>query len=130
MLKPLLTSSIAVLFLTACIPVFGQATHGFQFTWIDPVERTDGEPLAPEELWGYRMYCVGNEEVEVVVPRHTTEQENGERSYFWQDAVQRGGWYDCQMTAIDENELESDWSNIASVRKLAIPQPPRNIRGR
>ena len=106
-----------------------QATHGFVFNWDDPVEREDGTALDPdEELLGYRMRCEGAESVERMIERNLTEMVDGQRRFEWVGAVQRGGWYDCQMTAIDVNELESDWSNVAQVRKLARPMPP-GLRG-
>jgi len=103
-----------------------QATHGFTFEWEDPVTRQDGVALDPDtELKSYRIRCEGAENVERVVDRTATQLVSGVvRTYEWVDAVQTGGWYDCQMTAVDVNDLESDWSEIASVRKLARPMPP------
>jgi len=111
-----------------------QALHGFTFTWEDPVEREDGMELDPdEELELYRMRCVrenGGAEAETDVLRADTEAVEGvTRTYFWQDAVQRGGWYECQMLVADTEGLESDWSNVASVRKMARPMPPGQMRG-
>jgi len=113
----------------------GQAMHGFDFTWGDPVERTDGEALDPdEEVASYRLHCVrtdGAEEASIEVLRGDTEAVEGNtRGYFWEDAVERGGWYDCRILATDTEGLSSDWSNVASVRKRAQPMPPGQLRER
>jgi len=116
------------LLLLLLLPGFAlaQATHGFIFTWQDPVTRTDGVALDPEtELQSYRMRCEGAESVERRVDRdETTALDTGDRRYEWVGAVQAGGWYDCTMTAIDTGNLESPKSNVASVRKVARPDPP------
>lgn len=121
-----------ILLLLLLIPGFAlaQVTHGFTFTWDDPVERTDGQALDPDtEIQSYRLNCEGSESVERIVDRAATVSTGGtERQYEWVNAVQRGGWYDCRMTAVDTDDLESDWSNVASVRKLAQPNPP-GLRG-
>jgi hypothetical protein len=109
-----------------------QATHGFTFGWVDPVQRVDGQPLNPAtELQAYRLRCDGAESVERFVDRAATDDAgNGERQYEWVAAVQQGGWYDCRMTAVDTDNLESDWSETVSLRKLAQPNPPGLRRGR
>lgn len=114
--------------------VNAQATHGFLFSWNDPVERTDSTPLSVEEIFGYRLRCESEQEqaeIEIVVA-DTALNGNAplERSYWWDSAVQRGGWYDCKMTAIDVEDLESDWSNVVAVRRMAQPRPPNFLRGR
>lgn len=121
---------ILLLLLLAPGLAFGQAVHGFTFTWNDPTARTDGQALDPDtEIQSYRMNCEGSESVERIVDRAATVSLGGtERQYEWVNAVQRGGWYDCRMTAVDTDDLESDWSNVASVRKLAQPMPP-GLRG-
>jgi len=106
-------------------PVFAQAAHGFDFKWTDPTEREDGTALAVEELGSYRLQCASSQEAaEVVVSIGDTTVEAGVRSFFWESAVSKGGWYDCRMTAVDVNDLESDWSVTIQVRKLARPNPP------
>lgn len=112
--------------------VHAQATHGFLFHWEDPVEREDGTPLSVEELDSFRLQCISDQEsAETLVPIGDTDvNEDGERFYWWDEAVQRGGWYTCSMTAIDENQLESEWSDTAEVRRIAIPRPPAHLRGR
>ena len=121
-----------ILLLLLLVPgvALAQATHGFTFTWDDPVTRIDGQTLDPDtEIQSYRLNCEGSESVERVVDRAATTDVGGvTREYQWIDAVQRGGWYDCRMTAVDTDDLESDWSNVASVRKLAQPNPP-GLRG-
>ena len=109
-----------------------QATHGFTFTWTDPTERVDGQALDPNtELMSYRMRCEGHENVERITDRSATDDiGNGERRYEWVGAVQRGGWYDCWLTAIDTDELESESSNVVAVRKQAQPNPPGLRRAR
>ena len=130
MTKPFLVLVVALAALQAA-PVFGQATHGFQFTWTDPAERTDGQPIVPdEELASYRLSCSGHEQVERIVEREATEAVEEERTYFWSDAVQRGGWYECSMSVFDTDGLESEMSEMVSVRKQAKPNPPSNMRGR
>jgi hypothetical protein len=121
---------VLVAALLVASPAFGQATHGFQFTWTDPVERTDGQPIVPdEELTSYRLSCSGHEQVERIVEREATEAVGQERTYFWSGAVQRGGWYECSMSVFDTDGLESDMSEMVSVRKQAKPNPPSNVRG-
>lgn len=121
-----------LLLLLLLIPGFAlaQTTHGFTFAWDDPVTRTDGVALDPAtELQSYRLNCEGAESVERIVDRAATVALTGTtREYEWVGAVQSGGWYDCRMTAVDTDELESDWSNVASVRKFARPTPP-GLRG-
>ena len=92
-----------ILLLLLLIPgvALAQATHGFTFTWDDPTERTDGQALDPDaEIQSYRMNCEGAESVERIVDRAATISLGGtEREYQWIDAVQRGGWYDCNSVA-------------------------------
>jgi hypothetical protein len=103
-----------------------QATHGFVFTWNDPVARVDGAALNPDtEIQSYRLRCEGNESVERIVERAATDDlGNSVRQYEWTGAVSGGGWYNCKMTAIDTDTLESDWSNVSETRKVSRPNPP------
>ena len=133
-LKTAVHLALTVLIITALVliaaPAFGQAAHGFEFCWTDPVEREDGTPLDPDtELAAYTLQIAlanGFDDalVSIVVARRDTTEDGARRCYFWHDAVQQGGWYDTRMTAIDTGELESDWSEVVTVRKQARPRPP------
>jgi hypothetical protein len=128
-MKYLWTPVILLLLLGLTVTVAqGQASHGFQFTWTDPVTRTDGTAVTVDELATYRLKCEGVENVERIITRDQAEVVNGEMTYWWDGAVQQGGWYDCSMTVTDVNALESDSSEIVRVRKLARPNPP-SLRG-
>jgi hypothetical protein len=125
-MKRMIPAALAVILLLPAAAT-AQATHGFTFTWEDPVARTDGVPLDPEtELGSYRLRCVGAENVERIVARSATQATTttGARTFEWTSAVTTGGWYDCSMSVTDVNALESDMSVIVKVRKLAKPNPP------
>ena len=63
--------------------------------------------------------------VEVFFPRSaSSDNGDGRRYYFWEDAVQVGGWYFCRLNVADLDGRVSDWSNVATVRKVARPNPP------
>lgn len=118
---------VMLVFLFSSSVAYGQMMHGFTFTWGDPPERVDGTPIVPDlEIQSYRIRCEGAEIVERTVERSqaTPTGEENQMTYEWVGAVQRGGWYDCAMTATDTDTLESDWSNVVRVRKLAQPMPP------
>lgn len=108
-------------------PVFA---HDFLFSWGDPTARTDGTALDPEtEIKSYRMRCEGPENVERIVDRAaTTALPEVRRQYNWTDATQTSGMYDCKLSAVDTRDLESDWSNIESVPKFALPEAPTDFR--
>ena len=96
-------------------------TFGFNFSWDDPTERTDGTDFFPEEIDRYVLSCVSvTQEAEIEVPR--SEAMEGE--FEWLDAVDVGGFYDCKMKVVDVEGLESDWSNTVTVRRVARPMPP------
>ena len=118
------------LFLLLLIPGLAFAQFSFTFSWVDPVERTDGTALDPAtDLSGYRLQCSGPENAERMVDRAATTADGNQRVYEWTDAVQAGGMYDCRMSAIDTGDRESDWSNTASVPKFAAPSAPTDLRG-
>jgi len=103
-----------------------QAMHGFTFTWVEPTARVDGQVIDPAtEIASYRMRCEGAEIVNREITRGASSPAGeGERTFQWEGAVQRGGWYDCRMIAVDTDGLASEWSEVAQVRKLAQPNPP------
>lgn len=134
--KKILTIMIVVLF-SSPITVLSEAvseaaiSHDFKFSWIDPVNRTDGTPLNPDtEIKSYQLNCEGPESVTRYVDRSATIRsvENVGREYLWNDAVSESGVYDCKMTAIDTGDLESEWSSAATVAKFHPPDPPNNFR--
>ena len=119
---------LGVLMLVAS-PVFSQASHGFDFAWTDPTERTDGMAFDPAtEIGVYRAECVrGDDWAEaafVLITREETGGDGNQRTFYWQDAVQQGGWYNCRMNVADTGGLVSDWSVTITVRKLARPNSP------
>lgn len=118
--------------LLTSIPLFFAAAqaHDFTFSWDDPTERTDGTGLNPDtELKSYQMRCQGPENVARYVDRAaTTVVTDIRRTYVWVDAVQISGTYNCQLTAVDTGDRESDWSNVASVSKFAPPSAPTDLR--
>jgi hypothetical protein len=123
--KRFLTLILALAATLLALPSAVQANHSFGFTWIDPVEREDGTPLEPGELGGYRLQCSSPQETaETVAAFDVTTLVGGKRTFLWENAVQRGGWYDCRMTAIDTSQLESEWSVTIRIRKLARPKAP------
>jgi hypothetical protein len=110
-----------------------QATHGFDLAWTDPTERTDGMAFDPAtEIGVYRAECVRGDDwaaaAFVLITRDETGGDGNERTFYWQDAVQQGGWYNCRINVADTGGLVSDWSATVTVRKLARPNPP-NLRG-
>lgn len=106
------------------------SAHDFKFSWLDPTARTDGTALNPEtEIKSYRMRCEGPENAERIVDRAITTPLSGQRrEYLWTDAVQTSGMYDCKMSAVDTRDLESAWSNSASVPKFTPPDAPTDFR--
>lgn len=104
--------------------------HGFEFRFTEPTQRVDGTVFDPvTEVESYSAQCALDEAftapVEVFFPRSaSSDNGDGRRYYYWQDAVQVGGWYFCRMSVADVNGLVSDWSNVATVRKVARPNPP------
>lgn len=120
--------ALALLFLAG--PAMAQATHGFDLSWIDPTERVDGMEFDPAtEIALYRAECmrVGDAWEDAAFVEFTRGQTGGintQRQYAWENAVQRGGWYDCRMLVRDTSDLSSDWSAVVRVRKLARPASP------
>lgn len=104
--------------------------HDFKFSWVEPTARTDGTPLNPDtELKSYKMRCEGPENAERIVDRDATVPLDDQgRQYLWTDAVQASGMYDCKMSAVDTGDLESAWSNSASVPKFTAPEAPTDFR--
>ena len=118
---------IAALALIAA-PAFAQ--HSFEIRFVEPTERVDGQPFdAATEASGYRAQCDRDEAftapLEVFFTRAETLPDGDGRYFLWADAVQTGGWYYCRLNVADTDGLVSDWSNVASVRKQAKPNPPQ-----
>jgi len=122
---------LAMLVVLALIsaPAWGQATHGFDIAWTDPIEREDGTAFDPAtEIGVYRAECVrGDDWTEaafVLITREQTGGDGNQRTFYWQDAVDQGGWFNCRMNVADTGGLVSDWSVTITVRKLARPNSP------
>lgn len=86
-----------------------------RLSWDPPKERINGDPLAPEEISHYNLYCGGQI---TEIPGLTPE---GDYPLSLDTMLPDYGSYDCTLTAVDNDGLESDHSNVLV---LAMPAPP------
>jgi len=93
-------------------------------SWEPPTTRVDGQPLDPvTELAEYRLYCDGLNVV--AIPAATS---SGEYEVPKTDIFPGYGAYDCALTAVDTDGLESVMSNIVTIPwEKAAPNAPTNL---
>ena len=118
-----------VAFLLTFLSLPAMAAHSFEIRFTEPTAREDGTPFnAATEASAYRAQCSIDEAftapVEIVFTRSETLPDSGGRYFLWADAVQSGGWYYCRLNVADLDGLVSNWSAVASVKKVAKPNPP------
>lgn len=122
-----LFSMVFLLATLASAQTLPPVSFGFDLEWTDPTERVDATPFDPAtEIGVYRAECVRgadwSEAAFVLIERSATGGTGNDRTYFWEDAVTQGGWYNCRFNVADVNGLVSDWSNTITVRKQAVPR--------
>jgi len=93
-------------------------------SWEPPTTRIGGQPLDPaEELAEYRLYCDGLDVV--AIPAATS---NGEYEVPKTDIFPGYGAYDCALTAVDTDGLESAMSNMVVIPwEKTAPNAPTNL---
>lgn len=126
----LMAAFVAILAIVLLNTAQAQSAHSFEIRFNEPTERVDGQPFdAATEAGYYVVQCASDDTftapLEVLFERAETLPDGAGRYFLWADAVRSGGWYWCRMNVADTDGLVSDWSNVASVRKQAKPNPPQ-----
>jgi len=92
-------------------------------SWEPPTTYADGTPLNPlTDLSEYRLYC---EDVVTVVPASSTDNQYVIKKY---EALPGYGTWDCYLTAVGTDNLESEPSNtVAILYEKTGPAKPINL---
>lgn len=89
-----------------------------RLSWEPPTERVNGDPLAPEEISHYNLYC-GDQVTQIPGLTNT-----GDYPLSLDKMLPGYGSYDCTLTAVDTDGLESDPSNVVVLAMTAPPGSP------
>lgn len=123
-----LLGAFVAIVLAAVVTQAAEVTANLE--WTAPTERTDGTPLAPEEIANYRVYYgvdspPGDEPVAVI---------EGQAETLTIDLAPRPESYTVQfaVTAVDADGRESERSNVVAqsfmVTSTAAPSAPTRLR--
>ena len=104
--------------------IMSLAVSATTLSWEPPTTRVDGQPLDPAtELDEYRLYCDGLDAV--AIPSATS---NGEYEITKDQLFPGYGEYDCGLTAVDTEGLESAMSNMVVIPwEKTAPSAPTNL---
>lgn len=93
-------------------PAPAPSPHSVSLNWTAPATRADGTPLAASQLSGYRIYYTASgtpANADTMIPI-----SGGSRTSA-AVALPAGGEYAFAITAIDQNGLESSFSDPVSI---------------
>jgi hypothetical protein len=104
--------------------IMSLAVSATTLSWEPPTTRVDGQTLDPAtELAEYRLYCEGLDTV--AIPAATS---NGEYEVPKTNIFPGYGAYDCGLTAVDTEGLESTMSNMVVIPwEKTKPNAPTNL---
>ena len=104
--------------------IMSLAVSATTLSWEPPTTRVDGQTLDPAtELAEYRLYCEGLDAV--AIPSATS---NGEYEITKDQLFPGYGKYDCGLTAVDTEGLESTMSNMVVIPwEKTKPNVPTNL---
>jgi hypothetical protein len=113
--------------LIALLPLLAAAQVSvppIEIRWQAPAAFVSGAPLDPEtDIGAYNLYCKrhGSDDWPdpYVMPGGTVTEHTAERA----DILGNPGWYECAMTAVTVDGLESEFSNVATLHWRGRPGP-------
>lgn len=100
--------------------VFAQQQLTAVAEWEAPVEREDGTPLPAEELGGFKLYTVTEGAYDLI-------ETLAANMTVYEGTVPEGKCLTLVVTAFDTNNLESEYSEQATVCAMS-PNTPTNFR--
>ena len=106
-------TALQLLFLILCLILTGckdeTADSSATINWTAPTTRIDGTPLPMSEIAGYKIYIRDSTNILISVI-----EINDAYIMEYQHSSQTSGTYSFSVTAFDQNQVESDFSEAVS----------------